>query len=60
MPIITKRVYVDAYSYLRRFNVKDKAAKAARKPAAKPRAPRKKKAAGYNFAVKSTGKHVYL
>jgi len=46
---VPRRV-VEAYTYRRKFTIKDK-----------PDKPKKaKKAGGYNFAVPSTGKHVYL
>ena len=56
-------VHVDAYSYRRKFTIKDdkpKKPKKAAKKAAKAPGKRKKKAGGYNFATPSTGKHVYL
>ena len=54
-------VHVAAYTYRRKFTVKDKPdpkprAKKAKAPAKRRGA--KKKAAGYNFAVPSTGKRV--
>ena len=67
MPISGYRsIHVPGYTYTRRFTVKDKTDKPAPKPRAKKAAAkgptkRKKKAAGgYNFAVPSTGKRVYL
>ena len=63
MPLTGYRiVHVDAYSYRRKFTIKDKAdPKPRKKAAAKGPTKRKKKAAGgYNFAVPSTGKRVYL
>ena len=65
MPLTGYRlVHVAAYTYRRKFTVKDK-------PDPKPRAKKaakapgkcrgaKKKAGGYNFAVPITGKRVYL
>ena len=57
MPLTGYRiVHVDAYSYRRKFTVKDPKPKA--KKAAKAPAKRKKKPAQYNFAVPSTGRRV--
>ena len=57
---VPRRV-VEAYSYRRKFTIKDKPDKPKKaKKAAKAPGKRKKKAGGYNFAVPSTGKHVYL
>ena len=51
MPLTGYRiVHVDAYSYRRKFTIKDKADPKPRKPKAAKKAPgkRKKKAGGYN------------
>ena len=60
MPLTGYRiVHVDAYSYRRKFTVKDPKPKKPKKAAAKAPAKRKKKPT-YNFAVPSTGKRVDL
>ena len=57
---VPRRV-VEAYTYRRKFTIKDKPDKPKKaKKAKKAPGKRKKKAGGYNFATPSTGKHVYL
>ena len=58
---VPRRV-VEAYTYRRKFTIKDKADSKPKKAKKAAKAPgkRKKKAGGYNFATPSTGKHVYL
>ena len=58
MPLTGYRiVHVDAYSYRRKFTVKDAKPKKPKKVAAKAPAKRKKKPT-YNFATPSTGRRV--
>ena len=59
MPLTGYRiVHVDAYSYRRKFTIKDKPDKPKKaKKAAKAPGKRKKKPT-YNFATPSTGRHV--